>query len=583
MEFFIYEDEEVEQILNYCKYEELKAFTKFIDDVVSLNFLITKIHTMKKMALVDTLTKVLQKDENLLAIAKKLYSSEVSKYLYASVVWEGEEPDTSFVEAKYNYKFVEPRRVSRYGVEETSQKGRFALLHRLTRERTYWDGEIDVLSVTDSMKMLLKVVLPIPDDFNMTSTKEPINTEHIYSNESGILNFIDIIGDMLSNNLVEIGKTGEKPKAKTLKVLKTTTNIDEFYSAKKLDNFAVDMLTRSFYYYHLANTKFKNSQLDSLKDFVQSEFNGKLYFFISRILVSHLNKVRFDHHYTNEIRLFQTLRLIISQFPLDGWVDIDNILKFSKYRSLEFHFEYDSKTNMYWYKDEDGKEFNCEGKEYYTYFFDPIIKGAFFYLASLGLFEIKYNNLESSYISAWDNLKYISFTPLGKYIFGATDSYELPKQSSKSKITTLKFDEFKPIISLQKDDAISKAKLEPFCDNLDDQRLILSHTKIFKDCDGQKALDLKIDAFYKNIEANPPQVFKDFFDEIKQNSNLLTKDLDQIVIELKDNKKLLNLFMNNKKIQDIIVKAQGYRVIVLKSNLAKLTKLVKENGFFVEF
>ena len=41
--------------------------------------------------------------------------------------------------------------------------------------------------------------------------------------------------------------------------------------------------------------------------------------------------------------------------------------------------------------------------------------------------------------------------------------------------------------------------------------------------------------------------------------------------------------MKNKKLQELVIKAQGYKVIVLKENISKLTKIVKDNGFFVEF
>ena len=66
-------------------------------------------------------------------------------------------------------------------------------------------------------------------------------------------------------------------------------------------------------------------------------------------------------------------------------------------------------------------------------------------------------------------------------------------------------------------------------------------------------------------------------------SNLLKRNLKQIVIELEDNKRLLNLFMTNQKLQKLFIKAEGYRIIVLKDDISKVTKIVEDNGFFVEF
>ena len=63
----------------------------------------------------------------------------------------------------------------------------------------------------------------------------------------------------------------------------------------------------------------------------------------------------------------------------------------------------------------------------------------------------------------------------------------------------------------------------------------------------------------------------------------MKKNLKQVVIELEENRELLNLFMNNRKLQELIIKAEGYRIIVLKNDIPKVTKIAKDNGFFVEF
>jgi len=211
----------------------------------------------------------------------------------------------------------------------------------------------------------------------------------------------------------------------------------------------------------------------------------------------------------------------------------------------------------------------------------------------LGLIELKYNTPVSNYlqikakkeeyISIWDGLKYIRFTELGKYVFGFSKKYKPLLTTPKKKVSKLKFDEFKPIITVDALDAITIAKLEPFTDKLDNNRYILSYTKFFKDSKNLKALKLKIDNFYKKIEPNPPKVFIEFFENMIKESNLLKRNLKQIVIELKDNKRLLNLFMTNQKLQKLFIKAEGYRIIVLKDDISKVTKIVEDNGFFVEF
>ncbi len=214
----------------------------------------------------------------------------------------------------------------------------------------------------------------------------------------------------------------------------------------------------------------------------------------------------------------------------------------------------------------------------------------FFYLGALGILELKYNDPISvhditakgkSYISVWDGLRYVKLTALGRYIFDFEESYTAPKTMQKT--STVKFDEYKPIITIQNNDAIMLAKLEPFTEKYDTNRYILSYSKLFKDCKTTKLLNAKIDKFYTLFDQPVPLLFDNYFDEIQSKSNMLKRDLSQIVIELKDNKQLLNLFMNNKKLQELIIKASGYRIIVSKTDIPKLTKILRDNGFFVEF
>jgi len=593
MNFLIMDNNQLIETLNDISYRDLQIFTRYINDVAPGSIIITKLNSTKKMDLVSYLASLLSSEKNIVNIYKKLSSTELSNYLYKNLIWSNS-LDTIEVEVKYQHTFLKDSSV-RYGVTQTKQDGNLLFITRLTRESYGFygaDEELDKLIINRDIRALLRILFVIPDDFNLEPVTNLDETEFTYSNENEVFNFINVISEMLSNNLVEFGKTNEKPLAKTLNILKSSTGINEFYSDKKLDSFATDMLTRSFSYYYWAAKKFKESELDSLKEFTLEKFQDKYYFFITRILASHLKKIRYDHHYLKEYKMFNVLTAILSDLPKDSWVEMQNILKYCDYREYRFDLENKYRTDNYKFEcDIGGRESSLYvHDDYNVIFFEPILKGLFFYLGALGLVELKYDKPKSpyhvkakgkEYISTWDSLKYVKMTQLGKYVFGFKDSYE--QKVIEKKTTKLKFDEYKPIITIDVKDTITQAKLEPYTDKYSEGKYILSYAKIFRDCKNIKALELKIDSFYKLIEANPPQIFKDFFAEIKDNKNLLKRDLSQVVIELKDNKKLLNLFMKNKKLQELVIKAQGYRVIVSKIDIPKLTKIVKDNGFFVEF
>jgi len=590
MRYFTYEEDVLKEIINSCTYKELIKFAKYINDVAPGNINIVGINSLRKTMLVSYFMELLSQVKNLQKISQKLYSTELSRFLYENMVWQGITFQTSDIEERFKTNFQKDNN-SYYGVKEIPLTGVLSFINRVVQESGgyyYTNKNIDILRIDPNIRALLKVVLPIPDDFDLVAQTETPETMYSYSNENEIFGFIDIISDMLKNNLVEFGKTNEKPLAKSLNILKNSSAIHEFYSEKKMDYLATDMLTRSFAYYYWTAKKFKESEVESLKDFVHKKFEDKYHFFIMRILASHLKKVRFDYYSGKESGLFNALKTIINDLPKESWVSMEKIFKFSRYRNLRFDIEYRGKTDDYYLEGELNNYYCSESYE--ALFFEPVIRGAFFYMAALGLFEIKYDRPKSnysvaakdkSYISVWDQLKYIKITELGKYVFGFVDKYE--QKTVKKTVTSLKFDEYKPIISIDEKDTIMQAKLEPYTEKYDKGRYVLSYAKIFKDCKSKKVLDIKIDNFYKNIEVNPPEIFKEFFEKIKKDSNMLKRDLNQIVIELKNNKKLLNLFLKNKKLQELIIKAEGYRVIVNKNDISKLTKIIKDNGFFVEF
>lgn len=591
------EIEALQQIFGDCTQQELHELIEYVDDVVQkrecLPFDKTKKYSVKKQVLVNYLISVFVGQESVLHIYKKLSSTAVSEYIYQKLIWESEKIETSEIREKFQYKF-DMRASSSYAIETTNLPNELSLV--LKTKSAYYADTSDILSINRKFQPILKLVFPIPKDYELEALELLEETKYSYTNEGEVLHFITVIEDMLKNRFVEFGKTNEKPLSKSLSILKSSTGINEFYTQTSLNSFAIDMLTRSFYYYSQVVKAFEQPVQNVLRHFTTLQFNDRLHFFITRIFLAHLKKVRYDSYYSNQRPLFGVLHSIIKEMPEDDYVSVENIIQFCKYRNYYVDIEAKHKTDEYSIDIQPIKSAHMSVTCIYadTYYnelvFEPMLKASLFYMGALGLMELKYNDpispyavsaKDQPYISPWDSLKYVKFTKLGKYIFGLSETYEYEKKETKK--TTIKFDEYNPIITVDKQDVLMHAKLEPYTEKQSEGRYILSHAKIFRECKTKKMLEVKIDGFFKNIEANPPQVFKDFFDEIKRNADMLKKDSKHVVIELHNNKKLLNIFMKNKKLQEIVIKAQGYRIIVLKENLPKLTKTLKDNGFFIEF
>ncbi len=526
------------------------------------------------------------------ALCAKLTSTEASLYLYYKLIWEDIKLPIEFLPKTIPLPIITIPEQS-YGLHEVPLEGELSLISHFTHPGGYYTKEYSFVQINFKIAELLKYLFPLPTDYELLPIEDPQETEYSYSNEEGVLSFITLLDEMIEHNLVDVSETNEKTSTKTLNVLKKSSGIAEFYKTKGMDGYANDMLTRSFYFFRFAQKSYRNIELESLKEFVQYQLDNRPRFFISRIFTSHLKKVRFSQIDTSQAGLFRLLKEILMKMPKEGWVSFENIKRYCFYRRYEIHLEARHKTDYYTMDCEtDMSDFRTiSGNEaYHEIFFNPLLKGMFFYLSALGLLEINYEHPISmcgfsaegeEYISVWDGLSSVRLTELGKYILGFSKTYT-PKMVQREK-RAIKFDEYKPIMTIDPNDTITLAKLEGYAEKIDATKYALSYPKIFKECNSFKALDLKIASFYKNIEEHPPKVFVDFFEEIRNRANLLSIDRKQIVIELENDKALLNLFMNNKKLQELIIKAQGYRILVVKENLPKVKKILHDNGFFIDF
>ena len=547
---------------------------------------ITIVQDLKlKRDYVNTIVDLFLNEEFIDNLIQKLNENKIVTKLYDYFIWSNNEIDTKGAIEDFGIKL----RNINVSYSDTFQEmlvGSSSLVQRTVFH--HWRGNRDYLVLDENIRNILRLIYPKPHDYEFLSVETLQHTKYNYKNEDGVLQFINIIQDMLKDNLVEFGKTNEKPLLKSLNLLKSSTGIDEFYDDKKLNTLATDMLTRSFSYYYWQIKKFEDNEHETLRNFLKLQFDNQLEFFITRIFSTHLKKVRFDFYYTSQNDFFELIKLIVNNLINKEWVSAKNILNYCKYRDINFHLESSYKTSSYYMKSEDDE---LQGDDYYyEIVFEPMVKACLFYLGALGILELKYDDPISSYkinakglpyISSWDGLKYIKLTSLGLYTLGVNKTYEAKK--IEKKVSNIKFDEYKPIITVDKTDTITIAKLEPYTDKYEENRYILSYSKVFRDCKSYKHLELKIDGFYKLFDIKLPKIFDSFFDDIKANSNMLKRDLKLITIELKNNKKLLNLFMTNKKLQEITTKASGYKILVSKDNMAKLTKIVKDNGFFIEF
>jgi hypothetical protein len=549
--------------------------------------------SLKKDNLVHLAFNILKKDDIRKSFFVRMVSNEVSQFVYGTLIWFDNKQTLEYLE-QVDENIVQ--NILKIKEDKDHEKSILGLIE-YKESYSFYSYKKDYITLSENMVEVLKYLYVLPNTYYLNSVEELEKTQYTYSNEDKIFEFISSFDDMLNSGLIHFSANQDKPLAKSITTVKNSIGLEEFFDFKSANTLSTDMLIRAFASYR-EDKSLKGNELESLKDFIKLEFSDENDFFITKLFTAHLKKVRFDPYYTSQKSLFQLLELIINQFPKDEYIQFSNISDYVRFRKYEAHLDSKRTTSNYYLTtlyEYNGHKFDEQMyigsyNEYIILFLEPVLKGMFFYLASLGLVEIKYDNPESlctvtqkgkEYISVFDSLKYIKLTDLGNYIFGKTKSYT-SKQIIKNTNNQIKLDEYKPIITINKNDSISKAKIEQYADKLDETRYILSYNKIFKDCNTTKALSAKVSNFKSQISSDLPKIFQEYFDNILKRASMIKKEHKSVILKLDDNKELLALFMQDERLKSMIIKAEGYRIIVNLNDMNKIKKIVRDNGFFFD-
>ena len=360
------------KIVRSCYIRSLKKFVSFSNQLLTSDIKSHHDH-------VSFVMEILQNKKLVDEIYERLTNDRIVKQIYNHLIWINNKIQTGYALNIYGFdantiNLVENDTYhSKYNLS-----GDYEFVDRWIVST--WRGDNDFLELDEDLIELLKLIFPKPDDYQLLSVPKLNATQYSYNNEQGILQFINTIEDMLKNNLVEFGKTNEKPLLKTINILKATSGINEFYNQRKIDNLSTDMLTRSFYYFYLKTRKFKAKELDTLKEFIGLQFDNQLSYFITRIFFSHLKKVRYDFYYSSQNELFDTAKLILNNLTSLNWVDVINIKNFCIYRKLNLNIESNHKAYEYYMEGSDDR-IECD-TYYQELYYEPAIKAILFYLGA---------------------------------------------------------------------------------------------------------------------------------------------------------------------------------------------------------
>lgn len=182
-------------------------------------------------------------------------------------------------------------------------------------------------------------------------------------------------------------------------------------------------------------------------------------------------------------------------------------------------------------------------------------------------------------LSRYDGLKYFRLTPLGEWILGAKDSYEIKKSINKTQFKLL------PNLELALTTQIiapsDKLIINRLCDQSSDNLWTLSKTKILNLLEqGTSLEEIENQLMFLSVDQNLPPVFRTFFDDLKKKNGQLSKRGSYVLVECQD-AHLALLLANDRELKKFTFLVPERQLIVLNEREEHFRRHVKKLGYFL--
>lgn len=214
--------------------------------------------------------------------------------------------------------------------------------------------------------------------------------------------------------------------------------------------------------------------------------------------------------------------------------------------------------------------------------FVPYVKGVLLMMSSIGMLDVALDDTgthpQYSYVDA---LRYIRLTPLGAYQLGLSKEYQ-PKEEKEKKYFEL--DENVLILK-------SVAYGNPYIGIVEDvaqpiggKRYKLSAETFLKNCKTEMDVERQIALFKQFVSGDFPPIWEDFFKSVQSKCKPLTpitSDYYKLYRVSPSNRELLHLLSTDAVLKPLVIRAEGYLILIRRDNLPKVVDRLKAFGYLL--
>jgi hypothetical protein len=485
------------------------------------------------------------------------------------------------LESLVGAKLVSKSTIQFYG-SPTELSGDFKLI---PHTGTGWNG-IVVLAWPPGIRAFLQTVYPQPDDFKLKTIPGPDPAWRVWDEGETVI--FDEIQQLVAYRLQDsiVVTNAGKVNPVGLKKMRKLLGVREFFDADS----AFPLLRTTCLAQMMVSVTSKKEALsvDSLEllKLIYEVMPKQLQLLFLLTSLKNHGFVNF-YHYHQQAELVLTEWL--QRLPVGEWVSIENILSYAQLNELSalpcdphqlttLTYERPAQHNPgYLIKA------NVMPGVSYEVVERPTLLAGFFLCAALGWLDIAYveptGQFGVDYYSAYDGLKAVRLTNLGGYLAGRLPAYT-PGRSPMA--GALRFDEQSLLIFCDPGQAVAETMLANYAERVSPTCFRVSAGSFLKDCKTKKQLLNKINLFKQSIAPDLSSNWQTFFDELTNRAEPLQVVTDLTTYQFAPaNQSLIRLLAQDAVLKTMVVKAEGFRVLVATAELPKFKNRLRELGYLL--
>ncbi|MFZ9813933.1 MAG: hypothetical protein ACO3EO_01475 [Candidatus Kapaibacteriota bacterium] len=281
---------------------------------------------------------------------------------------------------------------------------------------------------------------------------------------------------------------------------------------------------------------------------------------------------------------------LLEFFPKQGWVDIESLIDTLIVHELlpPLYPELPAKEDAAYLNLSTYDKPAVDPLSYREAIYPTLIRGILGLLGSLGMLDFlahkpvnhHYQLKGFTFLSPWDGLAYARITELGLIFLGKQEEVSITQFQPEEDPYFL--DSERLMITVRGIAAHRQLALTQFARRISGQFFQVDSTVFTKGCHTVKDIQQRILQFKTIIRQDLPDNWEQFFQDLIDKANALIPEPASLVFKLKDQSELAQLFATDPELKLISKRAEGFRIIVNRTDLAKLKQRLSELGYFID-